>query len=260
MPKRGDPGGGVDPEAATLHVAEHQTWVDKKPKHYSSPARLMRPVEMGNLDLSRQGFSARPAEARVVKSSKQILQEMQRDTIARGGNAIREDLKPGEMKWFVATMGLPGQETVLSVAREERFGADQGQTVANVTAALLKKYGTPTRDQHATATSLPIVRWAYDPLGRLITETSPLYARCTGSSDPNGAVNLTPDCGIVVQAMLIPQKANPELVDRMQVGVVDHAGGWRMINATEQGLGQADQQRRAQEVEKAAKNGKAPSL
>lgn len=208
----------------------------------------------------RQGFSARMAEPRVVRTGKQIVQEMQRDAMARGANAVREDLKPGQMKWFVATMGVPGKETVLGVAREERFASDQAQTVANVTAALLKKYGTPTRDQHAAATQLPLIRWAYDPTGRLITENSPLFGKCMGTTDPNGSVNLSPDCGIVVQAMLFPQKANPDLVDRMQVGVVDQAGGYRMIAQTERALGQQDEQRRAQEVAKASRNAKGPSL
>ena len=208
----------------------------------------------------RQGFSATFAEPHVVKSSKQIMEELQLDAIARGGNSVREDLKPGQAKWFVGTMGLPGQERVLSVAREERFAPDQSPTLDTVFAALLKKYGTPTREQRGTSGQLPIVRWAYDPQGALITATSPLYNRCTGASDPNGGVNLTPDCGIVVQAMLVPQKSNPALVERMQVGVVDQAVGYQMIIATEQSLGQADQQRRANEVEKATKNAKAPTL
>lgn len=208
----------------------------------------------------RQGFSARVAEPRVVKSGKEIVQEMQREAMARGLNSVREDLKPGQAKWFVGTMGLPGQERVLSVAREERFATGQNPTMETVTTALLKKYGTPTRNQRATSGQLPLLRWAYDPLGRLVTETSPLFSSCIGTSDPNGGVNLSPDCGIVVQAMLIPQKDNPDLVDRMQVGVVNQAGGYRMITDTEQALGQVDQQRRTQEVEKATNNTKAPSL
>ncbi len=208
----------------------------------------------------RQGFTARAAEPRVVKTSKQILREMQNETIARGGNSIREDLKPGQVKWFVGTMGLPGQERVLSVAREERFVAAESPTVASVTAALLKKYGPPTENQPAASSRLPLLRWAHDPLGRLVTETSPLFHKCVGSSDPDGGANLSPDCGLVVQAILIPQKDNPDLVDRMQVGVVDQAGGYRLISDTERALGQADQQRRSQEVERAAKNTKGPSL
>lgn len=208
----------------------------------------------------RQGFSAVFAEPRIVKSSKQIMQEMQADAIARSGNAVREDLKPGQAKWFVSTMGLPGQERVLSVAREERFAADQNPTVETVVEALLKKYGTPSRVQPITRGQLPVLRWAYDPTGQLATEGSALFHKCQGTSDPNGSVSLAPDCGIVVQALLVPQRSNPDLVDRLQVGVVDQGGGYGMIVATEQGLDQSDRERRAKEVDKAAKNTKAPSL
>lgn len=208
----------------------------------------------------RQGFGAVFAEPHVVKTSRQIMQEMQIETLARGGNAVREDLKPGQVKWFVSTMGSPGNERVLSVAREERFAADENPTIDKVLGALLKKYGPATRVQAASSTQLPIVRWAYDPLGRLVAEGSPLHHKCIGISDPNGGVNVTPECGLVVQAMLFPQKANPELVDRMQVGVVNQGNGYRMIVATEAALTQADQLRRTKEVEKAAKSTKAPSL
>ena len=208
----------------------------------------------------RQGFTAAYAEPRVVKTSKQIMQEMQADAMARGGNAVREDLKPGQAKWFVSTMGLPGQERVLSVAREERFAPDQTPTVETVVEALLKKYGTPSRAQAGTRGQQPVLRWAYDPTGQLVTDRSPLFHKCQGTSDPNGSVSLAPDCGLVVQAMLVPRRDNPDLVDRMQVGVVDQGGGYRMVVATEQGLNQSDRDRRAQEVDKAAKNTKAPSL
>ncbi len=208
----------------------------------------------------RQGFSARFAEPRVVKTGRQIVQERTIEAMERGANAVHEDLKPGQVKWFVGTMGLPGRERVLSVAREERFAADQSPTIDTVITALLKKYGTPTRDQRSTSGRLPLLRWAYDPLGRLVTEASPLQGKCNGASDPNGGVHLSPDCGVVVEAMLVPQKSNSDLVERMQVGVVNQLGGYQAIIATEQSLGQLDQQRRANEVIKAAKNGKAPSL
>lgn len=208
----------------------------------------------------RQGFSARFAEPRVIRTSKEILQDMQRDAMARGGNAVRVDLQPGQSRWFVATMGLPGQERVLGVARAERFADDQRPTVEAVTAALAKKYGEPTQDQRGSAQHQPFMRWAYDPLGRLVHETSPLYHRCHGASSPDAGLNLSPDCGIVVQALLIPQRDNPALVDRMEVGVVDQARGYRMLTDTEQALAQADSARRAAEVDKASKNAKAPTL
>ncbi|MFT3665847.1 hypothetical protein [Piscinibacter sp.] len=73
-------------------------------------------------------------------------------------------------------------------------------------------------------------------------------------------MSVAPDCGIVVQALLLPQRTNPGLVDRLQVGVVDQGGGYRLLVATEQGLEQSDRERRARELDKAAKTTKAPSL
>lgn len=64
----------------------------------------------------RQGFSARFAEPRVVKDSRDHLREMSEEAAARSGNAVREDMQPGQSKWYVGTMGLPGQERVISAA------------------------------------------------------------------------------------------------------------------------------------------------
>jgi hypothetical protein len=207
-----------------------------------------------------QGFSARFAEPREVKSSKQILQEMQRDAMARGANVVREDLQAGQAKWYVGTMGVPGAERVLSVGREERFAAGQNPTMATVRAALEKKYGTPTRVLEASANQMPVLRWAHDPAGRPVTDGSPLTQRCINHPDPNVGTSVNPECGIVVEAMLLPLKSNPDLVDRLMVTVVDQGSGYRAIAATEQALARQDQQRRAQETEKAAKSAKAPSL
>ena len=208
----------------------------------------------------RQGFGARFAEPRVVKSGKQIVQEMQNDAMGRGMNRVREDLKPGQSKWYVGTMGVPGAEQVLSVAREERFAEDQMPTNDTVRAALLKKYGPATLDQPASAARMAVLRWAYDPQGRPIEPGTPPYPRRLGPAAPNHGANVTPDCGVVVDALLIPPKANAALVERLQVGVVDQARGYRLLKGTEDQLAQLDQQRRAQEVDKAAKNTKAPSL
>lgn len=208
----------------------------------------------------RQGFTARDAEARVVKSSRQIMKELQDGAMARGMNALREDLKPGQAKWFVATMGIPGQERVLSVAREERFAEGQNPTVDGVLEALVKKYGRPSLAAMPSATQLPLLRWVTDPSGQPVAQGMALAQRCAGTSDPDGSVNVTPDCGTVVQALLMPLKTNPGLVDRLQVGVVAQGGGWRLLRATEQGLGAADQQRRADEVAKANRNAKGPNL
>lgn len=206
----------------------------------------------------RQGFSARFAEPRVQKTSKQIMQEMQDDMMARSGNAVRQDMKPGQSKWYVSTMGTPGEERVIAAAREEWFEEGRNPTVVNVEQALLKKYGTPTHNQDNGYGKQ--LTWAYDPLGRHITETSPLFNQCRGSADPDGATNYSPDCGLVVAAMIQPTRENPGLAQYLQVGVIDQANGYEAITGTEQALQQLDAQRKANELEAAGKNADAPQL
>ena len=206
----------------------------------------------------RQGFSARFAEPRVQKTSKQIMQEMQADFTARSGNAIREDMKPGQSKWYVSTMGMPGQERVIGAAREEWFEEGRNPTMDSVEQALLKKYGTPTQSQKTGGQTL--LRWAYDPFGRLVTETSPLFHQCRGTADPDGGTNFSPDCGIVVAAAVYPTRENPGLGRYLQVGVLDQANGYEALTGTEQALQQLESNRKAKEIADAAKNADAPQL
>jgi len=206
----------------------------------------------------RQGFSARFAEPRVQRTSKQIMEDMQRDFMARSNNAVRQDMKPGQSKWYVSTMGTPGEERVIAVAREEWFEEGSNPTLDSVEQALLQKYGTPTR---STPTGQgKQLTWAYDPFGRPITETSSLYNKCHGSADPDGGTNFSPDCGIVVAAQVQALRENPGLSQFLQVGVIDQANGYEAITGTEQALQQLDEQRKAQELEAASKNAKKPKL
>lgn len=207
----------------------------------------------------RKGFNAKFARERVEKTSRQILQEMQDSAMARGSNRVIRDVLPGETKWYVSTIGLPGEERVINAAREEWFEEGAQPSVASIQQALIDKYGPPTdiRSQHNGSVQL---RWAYDPRGRAVTETSPLYRRCYGAADPDTGANLSPDCGIVVAATIQPLRENPGLSQSMQVGVVDQAGGYELLTATEQALEQSEMQRRAAQVEEANKAGKRPTL
>lgn len=206
----------------------------------------------------RQGFTARFAEPRVYKTGRQIVQEMERDAMDRGLNAARHDMKPGQSKWFVGTMGLPGQEKVLSAAREEWYDEGRNPTVDSIEQALLAKYGTLTRRQDGG--SYHQLYWSYDPRGRLITETSPLYGKCQGAADPDAGVNLSPDCGIAVAAMIQSLSSNPALGQYLQVGVVDQAGGYQLLTDTQQRLQAMDATRRAKQVQEAGENAQAPQL
>jgi hypothetical protein len=207
----------------------------------------------------RQGFSARFAEPRVVKTSEQYMQEMNEEFMARSGNAVRRDMKPGQSKWYVGTIGMPGEERVINAAREEWFEEGRQPTIASVEQALLKKYGSPTRKQHPAGGSA-VLTWTYDPMGRLVTETSPLYNSCSGAASPDGGANFSPDCGIVVMAIVYPLKQNPELGQMMQVGVVDQATGYEALQKVELALNQQEAQRRAAQVQEAQQNADVPEL
>jgi hypothetical protein len=206
----------------------------------------------------RHGFGARFAAPRVEWTAKRAQAESLDQMLARSGNAARDDMKPGQTRWYVGTMGLPGQERVINAAREERFADGANPTIAVVEQALLKKYGPATKQQNNNGQRH--ITWSYDLTGRLVTPGAPLFNRCSGNASPNGGVSLSPDCGTVVTAIVAPLRDNPDLALSMQVGVVDQAGGYQLITATEQALAQADQQRRAKETANATKNAAAPKL
>jgi hypothetical protein len=206
----------------------------------------------------RHGFGARFAEPRVEWNAKRAQAEMMDNALARSGNAARDDLKPGQAKWYVGTMGLPGQERVVNVAREERFDTGAQPTLATVEQALVKKYGPPSRQQNVQGQRHFV--WSYDTAGQRVPAGSPLIQRCVGVASPDSGVNLSPDCGTVITAIVMPPRDNPELAMALQVGVVDQAGGYQLVTDTEQALAQADQQRREQETAKAAKNAAPPKL
>lgn len=206
----------------------------------------------------RQGFEAAFAKERVQKSSQDYIREMQENAMARGSNKRIRDVLPGQAKWFVGTMGMPGEERVITAAREEWFETGREPTIDSVVQALTKKYGTPT--QSDTSSGRARLRWAYDTRNRLVTETSPLYHQCHGAADPDAGANLSADCGIVIEAALYPLRDNPALAESMQVGVVDQAGGYERLAATEQGLQSAEMARRAEQVDSASRNASAPTL
>jgi hypothetical protein len=206
----------------------------------------------------RQGFTARFAEPRVEKTSRDYMREMSEDFVARSGNAVRQDMKPGQSKWYVATMGLPGQERVISASREEWFAEGRNPTLASVEQAFIKKYGTPSRVQKAAGQLF--FTWVHDTFGRPASETSPIMMRCAGSADPDGGVNLNPDCGLVVAAAAYPLRENPALAQYIQVGVVDQANGYALLTNVEEGLQRSETQRQAAQVEAAAKNADSPTL
>jgi serine/threonine protein kinase len=103
MANLGNRTGGVDPEAATLSVPDHQTLVDKKAKQYSSTARSVRPVEVGGLDLAREDFSHRYRPGRklgegsmgevIVTRDMRILRDVAMKRLHQEHHELRPDLR-----------------------------------------------------------------------------------------------------------------------------------------------------------------------
>jgi hypothetical protein len=204
----------------------------------------------------RQGFTAKFAERE--KTADEVRKEFSEGWMDRAGNAVQQDMLPGHAKWYVAAMGMPGEERVIAVAREEWFAEGKNPTAASVADALVKKYGPPSRSRE-NANGGRTLDWIYDPRGRPVSETSPLF-RCMGISNPDGGTSFSPDCGLVVQAQVRTLGTNQQLAQSMEVGVIDQAGGYQAITATEQALQAGEAQRKAQEVEAAAENADAPQL
>ena len=193
-------------------------------------------------DAVRQGFSARFAEPRVEKSAQEIVAEMQDEMSARAMNRRVEDVAPGQAKWFVGTMGLPDEERVINVAREEWFPEGRNPTMDAVEKALVEKYGEPTK-RGGYNDERQLV-WAYDPLvvhHRDVAAVRSLRGQ-RGSGPRLQLLARLRDRGHGRARAAQGQSGLDARV--LQVGVVDQAGGSAAIESTEQTLRERKEQRR----------------
>lgn len=205
----------------------------------------------------RQGFDAVFAEDRINKTSQEILAEMQDSAMARGTNRRSPGMPGGTARWYVTTMGVPGDERVVAATRLEAYAEDKAPTMAGVRDALVEKYGAPTSVFEGGVWEL---RWVYDLQDRQVPETHPVARSCVGPSHPDSAVNLSTNCGVIVTATINPLRDNPLIANSLQVGVVDQARGYESLAATERALEQAELARRAEEAKAAAERAGKPTL
>ena len=208
----------------------------------------------------RHGLHAGFAQPKVnvQRTARDYRRELQNSAIAAGTNQRRAGMQPGTASWYVGTMGMPGEERVINVARKERFEDGRQPTMASVRAALVKKYGEPIQAaDHGTHVYL---YWSYDTRGRRIAEASPLFGRCHAPSSIESAFSFSPDCGFAVTAAITAVASNRDLADELSVMSLDQAGGYEALDSTERGLAQLDAQRRAKETEAASRNATAPTL
>ncbi len=233
-------------EAATLVMCDHPLMVVTE-----NTARNYR-IDTHGIKL-RQGFDGEFAKPRVVKTSRDYLREMSEEAARRSGNAVEVRLQPGQSRFFVSTMGLPGQEQVISVAREELYAEGKQPTVESITQALIAKYGPPSESNDAG--SLVQIWWQYDPAGNKIQQS-----QCRISAGPDAATSLSTACGITVAAYVQASPANPGLARSLAVTSQNGAWGYELIRRTEEALTSADAAQKAKELEDASKNAGAPKL
>ena len=200
----------------------------------------------------RQGFDGSFAEPRVVKTSRDYLREMSEDAIRRSGNAAAAPMTPGTSRFYVSTMGLPGQEQVISVAREEAYAEGKQPTVESLTQALIAKYGPPSEaNDNGRVVQM---WWEYDPSGRKIQQ------QCRISAGVNAATSLSTACGISVAAYISASQTNPGLAHSLAVTSQHGAWGYELLERTENALKSVDASKKAKELEDASKNAGAPKL
>lgn len=206
----------------------------------------------------RQGFDGKFAEPRVVKTSEQIMADMGEEFAARSGNAVIAPLKPGQLRYFVSTMGMPGQEKVVSVSREEYFADGKLPAIDDVKGALIAKYGEPSDVQNNGEQSY--LWWNYAPNGSKLSSTSPLSTTCRVNASPDAGTNLSTECGLSVGALIQAAQTNPALAHSLAVTSQNGAEGYALLTSTEEALKTGDQTRQSGELAQAKKGAVKPKL
>jgi hypothetical protein len=206
----------------------------------------------------RQGFDGTFAQPRVVKNSQQILDDIRKAEVLRSENAYIAPLQPGQSRYFVSTMGLPGKEQVLSVAREEYYADGKQPTMDSVKQALIGKYGLPTFEKDGDRTYFS---WDFDPAGNRVPQGSQLSSSCSmNTPTPDSAVHLSSDCGVTVGAVIDALPSNPGLAHDLDVMSQDGAQGMVALKAVADYFQKGDEARRAKELNNASKNAGSPKL
>jgi hypothetical protein len=206
----------------------------------------------------RQGFDGKFAEPRALRNPQHTVAEMMNEAQQHANNAYATPLPIGQSRYFVSTMGLPGQEQVLSVAREESFAEGKQPTVDSLKHALLAKYGEPSQENDSGANSN--LYWEYDPSGAKITEGSPRLRLCRIDVGSDAASSLSTGCGVTVGAGIQGASNNPGLARSFAVTSQNGAQAIAVLKSTEDALKLAADARKAKELNDASKKANVPKL
>lgn len=161
----------------------------------------------------------------------------------------------------VATLGLPGEETVMGVWRAQNFEAGQMPALQDMVAALLQKYGEPTL--HSVVPNGPVeLAWLGAPDGSALGSGSPQARRCRQglSSTPRGHQSFDSDCGLSIVATVLAARTNPALASHVSVGLTHQRTMYRMGERMQHELDRREAARRQTELERARAAGPAVKL
>lgn len=239
------PGLSVE-EARALVLCSHELLVATfdSSNRYTLDLRGAQPVSAINA-----GF----AEPYVPVTAENYLSRVTSDRYNRV-----ERLAAGTSAWQVGFVGLPGEERVSDVSREEMFADGEQPTLDALEAALNEKYGSPI-ERRADNGALQM-RWNYDLQGRSISEASPLYHACFTHAARGGPIRYSSDCGLSIAARVTPLTSNELLAASLTVTIVDQASAYARMMAMEQQLARSDSERKEREAREAARNTRKPVL
>jgi len=162
-------------------------------------------------------------------------------------------MQPGQSRFYVSTMGMPGQEQVISVAREEYYAEGKQLTIESLTQALIAKYGPPSEANEGG--TIVQMWWQYDPGGKKIQQQG-----CRIGAGVESGTSLSTDCGITIGAQIQASNTNRALAHSLAVTSQNGAWGYELLQRTEGVLKAADASKKAKEEEEASKNAAAPKL
>ena len=239
------PGLTVD-EARALVLCSHPLLVTTldSANRYTLDLRGARPIS---------GVTATFAEARQPMDGRSY-----RNNVLYGSESRLQRLAAGTSAWNVGFVGVPGDERVSDVSREEAFSESEQPTIESLRDALVDKYGAPTdiRPDHLGVE----LRWIHDLRGRPIGEASPLARNCSIFAVRGGSISYSPDCGVTIAARIVPATSNEMLAASLVVTVVDQGTAFTRMQEMEQRLVQGDEERKAREAKDASRNARKPVL
>ena len=197
-------------------------------------------------DKMRKGFVAD------LKDGGNILDSAGHNIMDSNGEYKRENVVPS---WEVITLGLPNEERVISVKRNEYF-YNNNPTSESTKQALTNKYGKPATINVNDYSGEITFHWAYDTFDRPITETSPLYRECARNFDSS----LGKECGVRIVAVISAVQENKKLVGGLEISIIDSAKGSEFLDQTQRKFDELDAKRRAEELKDAEKNSSSTAL